>query len=217
VKAVFEAALQYRQTGTSSVHDQSSRSHAFLEFEITSMKLRDYQQKIEDLKHQAYVRFMWEEDKIHFGKTLGPDFPLPKEKFSVLSKQVDALIKEMNEYIANAQENVCSAIGAEFILVDLAGNEHGCDIKDNQTKEEKRQGIEINKSLWELNNVLRARQMGTRINWRNSYLTLALRKYLQDPSRSCIMVANLSPCESRRKATVRTIQFAQTVAQASEK
>lgn len=216
VKAVFESALQYRQTGNSSVHDQSSRSHAFLEFEITSLKLHGFEKSIEDLKHLAFVRYMWEQDRNHFDKTLGEDFPVSEEKFFQLAKKIDKLIAERNEYVAHAQANVCSAIGAEFILVDLAGNEHGCDIQVQQTKEEKRQGIEINKSLWELNNVLRARQQGARINWRNSSLTLALRKYLQDPLRSCVMVANLSPCASRRKATVRTIQFAQTVATASE-
>jgi len=216
IEQVFEKALDYRQSGSSTVHDQSSRSHAFLEFEITTANLHNIQKEFEEQKRQAYLRFLYETDLTWLRKY--PDLEIPKTKFRKFMKIVEGLEKSIEEYKERARSTLCPAVGADFILVDLAGNEHGSDMgKVSQSKQEEREGIEINKSLWNLNNVLRCRQAGKLINWRSSYLTRCLRKYLQDPARRCVMVTNLSPSEHRRKATIRSIQFAQTVATNSKK
>merc|ERR1719145_96611 len=87
-----------------------------------------------------------------------------------------------------------------------------------QTKEERREAIEINKSLSVLAGCLKDLNSGkTRVPYRESTLTKLLRRYLEGKDCATVMVANVAPSSSFKKLTIQTLRYANMLAVISKK
>ena len=101
-----------------------------------------------------------------------------------------------------------------MVFVDLAGNEYGRDVKSKDNQEE-RERIEINKSLLSLKECIRALHNDKNyVGYRNSKLTMYLRKYLSGKGCKAIMISNIGSSKEYTKQTINTLQYSQLVAKA---
>eukprot|EP01065_Artemidia_motanka_P030236 TRINITY_DN36250_c0_g1_i1.p1 TRINITY_DN36250_c0_g1~~TRINITY_DN36250_c0_g1_i1.p1 ORF type:complete len:645 (+),score=206.58 TRINITY_DN36250_c0_g1_i1:53-1936(+) len=98
-----------------------------------------------------------------------------------------------------------------FSFIDLAGTERGSDAagSDKTTRQE---GAEINKTLLQLKECIRALGGGQKhIPFRGSKLTCILKESFVGKSRTC-MIACVAPCVSNCEDTLNTLRYADTVA-----
>merc|ERR1711879_477568 len=204
----MKCGLELRAVGTSSIHDQSSRSHAIMEIEIIDnevCKNHKEAQKVETKLHQENLK------------------PTPSKQ--VVTKMKDKL-KKINEerkaYIIESAKNG-NAVGGRLTLVDLAGADHDTRDFSKATKQELKESAKINTELFTLGSIMRGLALqANRLPWRDEKLTLFLKNILM-PKESLtgvvqsIMVANVSPSTSMRKDVVNTLRYAQRVAGLSEK
>ena len=105
-------------------------------------------------------------------------------------------------------------IGGTMVFVDLAGNEYGRDVKNKDVQEE-RERNEINKSLLALKECIRALHLKKDyVGYRNSKLTMYLRKYLRGDDSKAIMISNIGSSQNYAKQTINTLQYSSLVAKA---
>jgi len=89
--------------------------------------------------------------------------------------------------------------------------------KKKLTPQMLREGREINMSLMALNNVIRAQvEKQERIPYRESTLTMVLRRYLTAPKSENIMIACLSPSVQHAGKTIKTLHYAGLMASNQE-
>ncbi|GIQ80161.1 kinesin-like protein [Kipferlia bialata] len=100
-----------------------------------------------------------------------------------------------------------STMSARLYLVDLAGSESVR--KTKATGQTLKQGASINRSLFELGNVINALSSGTKrhVNYRNSALTMLLRDSLGGNARTAV-VATVSAAPVHAPETRTTLMFA---------
>merc|ERR1712154_441927 len=159
-----------RNVGKSTLHDKSSRSHAFLEFEIVNKELVDARLELPD-KESTLDSFKRSYDIAKMNKD---------KKMEKKMKRLKDRIKELKKII-NALENDKEKpyISGKYVFVDLAGNEYGRDVTTKDKNEEKERN-EINKSLFALKECIRGlHDKKTHVPYRGSKLTMYLRKYLK--------------------------------------
>eukprot|EP01083_Nonionella_stella_P039663 107865_1 len=124
---VVSEGIQLRNVGHSSLHDKSSRSHAFLEFEIVSAELIETRK----LLIEKEAELMNYELKIEGGGAVQI-----REEIQEIKVTLNSLRNDKNR----------AYVGGTMVFVDLAGNEYGRDVV-NSSKQEERERKEINKSL----------------------------------------------------------------------
>ena len=221
-----------RNVGKSTLHDKSSRSHAFLEFEIVNRKLINKRKELVELDADI----------------------LKEELINVQSREVKRLkgvkkgiLKEIRQILNNDNKK---HIGGKMIFIDLAGNEYGRDAiasmeameeknekinkgdatektevtdamkKERQEKQkilmqEQRERTEINQSLLSLKECIRGlHEKKNHIGFRNSKLTLYLKNHLKGEKSKAIMISNIGPSKKYVKQTINTLKYTQLVAQA---
>jgi hypothetical protein len=206
IEEAINSGMQFRTSGNSSVHDQSSRSHAMIEMEIVTeevMRLRD-----QEALYQAELTKIAND---------GTTFSQQDRK----EKQ----IRESKEELKTA-ENSHELIGGTLIFCDLAGSEIGSDVicvgdekistgqEAKQTDQEKLESKQINISLMALAEVLKEQHRGTkkRVGYRNSPLTMYLRKFLKHNDTKCVMMTTISSSKAFQKRTVQTLRYANLLA-----
>eukprot|EP00485_Elphidium_margaritaceum_P000084 CAMPEP_0202692016 /NCGR_PEP_ID=MMETSP1385-20130828/6523_1 /ASSEMBLY_ACC=CAM_ASM_000861 /TAXON_ID=933848 /ORGANISM="Elphidium margaritaceum" /LENGTH=508 /DNA_ID=CAMNT_0049347485 /DNA_START=18 /DNA_END=1544 /DNA_ORIENTATION=- len=205
--------VQSRNVGKSTLHDKSSRSHAFLEFELVNRELVDAraelpeQESILDVQKRKY-------DLVKKG-VAGNKSKLPELEAKV--KKLKARIKDLKQIIKKVTNDEHKPyIGSSFVFVDLAGNEFGKDVNmlsnDKQQEEERRK---INLSLLALKECIRGlHNKKIRVPYRDSKLTMYLRKYLKGQGSKAIMISNIGPSKHLTKATINTLKYATLIANA---
>lgn len=198
--------MQFRVAGNSTVHDQSSRSHAMIEMEIVTeemMRLREQE-----------ALFKAELTKI---VNDGETFSKQRKK----EKQIEELKEEL-AVAEKAHELLCGTL----VFCDLAGSEIGSDIicvgdeyistgqEAKQTEEQRLESKQINISLMALAEVLKNQYRGTkkRVGYRDSPLTMYLRKFLKQKDTKCVMMATVSSSKAFQKRTVQTLRYANLLA-----
>lgn len=95
-------------------------------------------------------------------------------------------------------------------FIDLAGSERGADVStcDKQTRID---GAEINKSLLQLKECIRALDQGkSHKPFRGSKLTLVLKDSLVGNCKT-VMIGNISPAEGSCEHTLNTLRYADRV------
>jgi kinesin family protein 2/24 len=103
-----------------------------------------------------------------------------------------------------------TAIHGKFSFIDLAGSERGADTDQND-RQTRLEGAEINKSLLALKECIRALDMGSNhVPFRGSKLTEVLRDSFLGDSRT-VMIANISPATGSCEHTLNTLRYAYRV------
>lgn len=224
IKQAILAGMELRQTGISGVHDESSRSHAIIEFEIVTERILYIRDRI--ATYDSYLTYM--------GNNQHCTMPVPKcfgvKSEKKLQKLYATATKAEKKEVKRLKETIAPFAAGKMLLCDLAGAEVGSDIVkigdefvssgqlEKQTKEMRREAIEINKSLSVLAGCLKDLNAGkTRIPYRESTLTKLLRRYLEGKDCATVMVANVAPSTSFKKLTIQTLRYANMLAVISKK
>eukprot|EP01083_Nonionella_stella_P008718 25195_1 len=228
---VISNGISSRNVGHSSLHDKSSRSHAFLEFEVVSTELMNERKKLieaEATMLQIDLIINSEELDVIQRRYARRGMEIPPNKLKYL-QMIDTLkngprmslkdaTKERDVIVENIKR-LCNDgdkpwIGGTFVFVDLAGNEYGRDVKNKDVNEE-RERNEINKSLLALKECIRGlHDNKAHIVYRNSKLTMVLKRYLSGRDSRAIMIANIGSSQKYAKQTINTMQYTQLVAKA---
>jgi len=206
VQEAIESGLQLRTSGNSTVHEDSSRSHAIIEMEIVSQELidcrNDYAQTdatVTKLKNERNIQHT--------------------EKFE---KKLLKIKKQQKQAIAEHP-----LIAGTLAFCDLAGAEVGSDVVcvgdeyisnglgSRQTEQERLEARQINMSLMALAEVLKNQRSSGRkhVGYRASPLTMYLRQFLQNKDSKTLMMATVSPSEAFKKRTVQTLRYAKLLAE----
>lgn len=228
------AGLAMRATGSSTIHDESSRTHAVLELEIvtkTLMHLREAvierESELVPVGKRATDVYIEEQMKSLIRTADGkyepnPDCPLDQKRIDIVEaekKRYEDRLKEAEEAViacfANSQH---TCLGGKLVFVDLAGSEY-FDRKvsptatsvpaPKQTAQERQQGRQINTDLFSLKEVIRARAMNqTRVPYRASPLTMVLRSHFEGTGKgSSAMILTVASEEDQFAATMNTLKY----------
>jgi len=217
VAAAVARGSSLRVVGSSSLHDQSSRSHAILEMEVVTEELLAAREAVIH-EESLLVPLGKILEEINFQAAQGQDVDLEQKE------EIQAHVRAQAEVLDAARENLAqvlssgpAGVGGTLVLVDLAGSEHGADAEGSgrkQKPEEIREGKDINQSLLFLKEVVRALASGSsHIPFRACRLTRVMRHWLRDGC-CCSMVANVSSSDHHAVKSVSTLQYAALVASA---
>lgn len=224
--SIQRKASLHRKVGTSTQHDQSSRSHAIFRLDICNQslltKLNDLE-KLEQIKPCLQTVY----DKKRTYKLRHKVMDVEKQ-IDVLSQSIDSLYEKL----------VNTPFGGRLILVDLAGAD-----TDNRsiglaetTKEQRKESTAINQSLMALKDCIRGlssqsqqkQQQGTNnttikkrssttttksvIPFRNSSLTRLLEEVLtprvgENRDSESVMIVNVGPENDLKQKTINTLRY----------
>ncbi|KAL4993519.1 P-loop containing nucleoside triphosphate hydrolase protein [Aspergillus recurvatus] len=206
LRSTLLSGLELRATGASTIHDQSSRTHAVLELEIitkTLLHARDAvierQSELVPVAKRATDVYLEENTKAFIQDKDGKYVPNPE--YSINQERIDEAEARKAEFeiaVKRAEEGVDAVfascgygcLGGKLVFVDLAGSEYYHDksmstpaspaARVTQTPQEQREGRQINTDLLALKEVIRARALGqARIPYRSSPLTMVLRGHFE--------------------------------------
>lgn len=237
LKEEVKAALGLRTVGSSTVHDQSSRTHAVLELEIVNNALAEARDALTD-RQSELVPVGKRADDIGIEEAMkslirnedGTYRPNPDHSFN--QERVDAANAEKAKYeaaVRAAEGNIASVLesetclGGKFVFVDLAGSEYQHEKGAaqpqiaKQTPQERQEGRQINTDLLALKEVIRACSSNqTRIPFRLSPLTMVLREhFLNSKDGTSAMIVTVSPAKKQYAATLNSLKYGSLVGAAS--
>ncbi|OAA54659.1 kinesin family protein [Cordyceps fumosorosea ARSEF 2679] len=206
LRAALRQALSRRAVGTSSVHDQSSRTHAVIELEVVNAALTsaraaliDRQSELVPVGKRAADVTIAEQARGVFKDEDGVYQPVPgyvadqalldavgaeKAAFEARVAAAEAAVDEAYARYDGGDGRPC--VGGKMVFVDLAGAEYQQENKRilaglAQTPAERREARQINTDLLALKEVMRA--WATRqpyVPYRSSPLTMVLREAFAD-------------------------------------
>jgi len=227
-------ALGHRAVGSSSVHDQSSRTHAVLELEIVCQSLVDARQAVIDRQSELVpvgkraIDVNIEEQSKSVIVLPGGRYA-PNPDYQIDQQRIDTVEAEKAEYegrveaAENLVDNIiksCASpcLSAKMVFVDLAGAEYhqekGAQLQTRQqTPQERQEGRQINTDLLALKEVMRAWSKNQpRIPFRSSALTMVLREHFLSSEKSkSTMIVTVSPEEEQYAATLNSLKYGSLV------
>lgn len=234
---VLQGGLARRAVGTSTIHDQSSRTHAVLELEIVNQALVDAREALIDRQSELVpvgkraTDISIEEQSKGYICTDGKWGPNPN--YTINQARIDEANAEKAKFEAHVQTaeknvsniyNSASGLGGKIVFVDLAGAEYHQDNTAStlkgikQTPQEKQEGRQINTDLLALKEVIRAwSAKQTRIPFRSSPLTMVLREqFLSAKGSSSGMIVTCSPAKDQYAATLNSLKYGGLVGAATK-
>ncbi|KAK1244448.1 hypothetical protein MKX07_003247 [Trichoderma sp. CBMAI-0711] len=228
-------AIGTRAVGSSSVHNQSSRTHAILELEIICQSLVDARQAVVD-RQSELVPVGKRATDISIEEQMKALIPLPGGKwapnpdYEMNQERIDAAEAEKSEHerrVAVAEDLVDNilkssatpCLGAKMVFVDLAGAEYHQEKGaqqlqiPKQTPQERQEGRQINTDLLALKEVMRAwATHQPRIPFRSSALTMVLREhFLSSEKGNSTMIVTVSPAKEQYAATLNSLKYGSLV------
>lgn len=220
VAECVEAACESRRVGTSTHHDQSSRSHLVLELEVVTPRL--IEQRNLHLKRDAHLtRLKWLQTERMFNKH--QDRQMPEWTKEHTSTTVRKQIQQYEKLVESSRREVAQlskTLGGTLVFCDLAGNEYARD-SASSTDEEREEAAEINKSLLAVKEMIRslgqrqrrrgndtAKKMHHHVPYRDSKLTMCLKRHLETRA---VMLAHISPSAESLKKTMNTLNYSSMV------
>ncbi|KAF4343979.1 kinesin family [Fusarium beomiforme] len=231
-------AIGRRAEGASSIHDQSSRTHAVLELEIVSQPLIDARHALYDRQSELVpvgkraTDIKIEEESKGLvrtpdgGWTLNPDYRPNQERIEAVElekAQFEARVTDAEDRIDQILASSSSpCLGTKMVFVDLAGAEYSegnmsGPASMKQTSQERQEGRQINTDLLALKEVMRAWSRNEeRIPFRSSTLTMVLREHFLNTGRgNSTIIVTLSPAADQYAATLNSLKYASLVGAAS--
>lgn len=230
-------ALAGRSVGSSSVHDQSSRTHAILELEIVCSSLVESRQAVVDRQSELVpvgklaTDIMVEEQTKGVVAVSGGGWA-PNPDYTVNQERIDAAEAEKSKFegrVTAAGEKVEAilkdrfsfCLGGKMVFVDLAGAEYHQDKSSpaqrhpslKQTPQERQEGQQINTDLLALKEVMRAWSTNQpRIPFRSSTLTMVLREhFVASECGHSTMIVTVSPSSDQYAATLNSLKYGSLV------
>lgn len=231
VRQAVLAALSMRKVGSSSMHNESSRTHAFIEFEVVNAALVEAKEAVIERESELVPIGQWATDvyleehrksliRTDDGQYISnPEHPLNQEKIDAAEAKkrlFEVRLEQAKETVEKCfKNNRHSCLGGKFVFVDLAGSEYldqakgGSAEKVKQTPQEQQQGRQINTDLLALKEAIRARNSGqARIPFRSSPLTMVLRSHFEGSSNSrSSIILTISPLKTQFAATKNTLSY----------
>ncbi|KAH7075511.1 kinesin family member 2/24 [Paraphoma chrysanthemicola] len=228
LRQVLLAGLKLRAVGSSSTHNESSRTHAFIELEVVSRTLLEAREAVIERESElvpvgkrATDVYLEEQMKSLIRTDNGQYIQNPERPLN--QGAIDAAETEKGNYEARlerAKERVRDCLlasrdrclGGKFVFVDLAGSEYfdqEAETSLKQTPRERQQGRQINADLFGLKEVIRAKASGqVRVPFRSSPLTMVLRSHFDgtNEGRSSIILT-VSSLEAHFAATKNTLSY----------
>ncbi|OJJ96628.1 hypothetical protein ASPACDRAFT_46799 [Aspergillus aculeatus ATCC 16872] len=235
--AHFRGGLARHATGTSTVHDLSSRTHAVLEVEDVSRALLAAREAVVG-RESEFVPVAKRATDVYLEETMkglvkdetgkyvpNPDYRVDQTRIDEAEARKAEFLGYVEDAVRTVEEvmrkagHVC--LGGKLVLVDLAGSEFYHD-KNTTTvpqlkpsPKEQREGRQINSDLLALKEVIRARAArAARIPYRSSPLTMVLREHFQgtaggdEKGCSCSrMILTVSPALGQAAATTNTLKY----------
>jgi hypothetical protein len=208
--AIHQMSKKHRAVGSSTTHDQSSRSHAVFKLEVVNQQLLDAFEVLE----QAEAIKPGIQSKYAKTKKLADKKALIAVEETIAS--VTTEIEAMHE--AN------QSLGGRMILVDLAGADSDDRGADKASAAELKESRMINKSLLALKECLRglhAQHTGgvkQKMPFRDSAITRLLEEVLV-PKRgrdsATVMLVNCAMLAQLEKKTVNSLRYGQLYATGS--
>ena len=207
INDIHTLCSSHRAVGSSSTHDQSSRSHAIFAMDVVSDSLLEVKKRIEKLEAMKP----------------GLETLYAKKRTFKLRKKLVGI----EEQLKSERELTCriidkgnadkSPLGGRMIFVDLAGNDSDDRTvgKGGHTKAQQRESNAINKSLLALKECLRGLCKGSptsKLPFRDSAITRLLEEVLiPQRGRDCetVMLVNVSPGAHLDKKTTNTLRYGQ--------
>ncbi|PYI09404.1 P-loop containing nucleoside triphosphate hydrolase protein [Aspergillus sclerotiicarbonarius CBS 121057] len=230
------AGLALRATGTSTVHDQSSRTHAVLELEIVTRALLDVrdavierQSELVPVAKRATDIYLEENVKgvvqTPEGKYIpNPDYQIDQARIDAAEGQkaeFESFVKKAEDHVEEIMRSSRhDCLGGKLVFVDLAGSEYYHDkaasvSRPKQSAQEQQEGRQINTDLLALKEVIRARALKqARIPFRSSPLTMVLRGHFMGSSTvnsHSAMILTVSPSSEQFAATMNTLKYGNLV------
>eukprot|EP00211_Chloroparvula_japonica_P006579 CAMPEP_0119143300 /NCGR_PEP_ID=MMETSP1310-20130426/34107_1 /TAXON_ID=464262 /ORGANISM="Genus nov. species nov., Strain RCC2339" /LENGTH=421 /DNA_ID=CAMNT_0007134919 /DNA_START=109 /DNA_END=1375 /DNA_ORIENTATION=+ len=202
LEAAVSAGIASRKTGTSTIHDQSSRSHAILEFEIVTEEVVKLEEAVWEAEQRMTTVSNERDDAIRKEAAMAGEKALAEgdlqerlsnlgEAYFDLSNAVDAARKELEEFLLSSPP----LLRTRTAFCDLAGAdwEKGTDVQSNLSRSEM---ATINTTLLAVKECMRTYgsvPRPRRIPYRNSLLTRVLGGYFEEKKGKVCMVATLTP------------------------
>lgn len=230
----LQQGLKHRNTATSTIHHQSSRTHAVIEMEIITNDLLNARDSVverqselvpvgkhaTDVYIEEQLRAMIQTDD---GKYIpNPNYVLNQQRIDAVETrkvEFESRVKEAEQHeseVFAATSRVHPCIGGRLVFVDLAGAEFlsgGAGTTLKQSPQEKQQGRQINTDLLALKEVIRARSLALpRIPYRSSPLTMVLRQHFEASSDAqSSIILTVSPGAGQYAATMNTLKYGDLV------
>ncbi|KAF2970127.1 hypothetical protein GQX73_g3427 [Xylaria multiplex] len=228
--------LGRRAVGSSTVHDQSSRTHAVLRLEVINRRLIEARMAVVERESELVpvgkraTDIAIEEQMKGIMKNAEGAW-VANPDYQVNQRRIDEAEAERSSYeahVAAAEERVkallsseeAGCLGGKMVFVDLAGAEYQTEkgtqsIK--QTPQERQEGRQINTDLLALKEVIRAWSADDpRIPFRLSPLTMVLREHFVGAVRgTSAMIVTVSPAKSQYAATLNSLKYGSLVGTAS--
>ena len=233
------ASLALRKQGSSATHDESSRSHVFLEMELVTKRLIEARTALWNAEAEIVpigkaltdhkinnspfmtkaATYNYETQKMTINEEWKEEEGVKEKELELTNEYLRLSVKIIGcqQRVETAMKRSDCCVGGKVVFVDLAGNEWGSDSKnvrnDNTVQMKERQ--EINKSLLALKECVRAMNLKKdHVPFRDSKLTMVLRPHLKANNSTAIMIANISPSDQHIKKTFNTLSYSALVAKA---
>ncbi|KAE8154088.1 P-loop containing nucleoside triphosphate hydrolase protein [Aspergillus avenaceus] len=230
VLETVRCGLGRRATGSSGVHDLSSRTHAVVELEIVSWSLLQAREGVvereselvpvakaaTDVYLREHMRALVLGEGGEYVVDPGVRVDLGKIEEAEGRKRVfEGYVKEAEERVRRVFEGGFEGLGGRVVFVDLAGSEYfDRSVRVRQTPQEVREGRQINSDLLALKEVIRARALKmARIPFRASPLTMVLREHFVPAERESYsaMILTVSSAAEQVDATLNTLKYGNLV------
>ncbi|KAM3526891.1 hypothetical protein MY4038_006592 [Beauveria bassiana] len=234
LRDALRRALSRRAVGASSVHDQSSRTHAVLALELVNAELVaaraalvDRQSELVPVGRRATDITVAEQTRAVLRSPGGtyrprPDYVINQALIDQVTAEKEASemrVAEAEAVVASVYERYRDAgLGGKMVFVDLAGAEYNQDntiimstaTAKAQTPTGKHEARQINTDLLALKEVMRAwatRSPRRRVPYRASPLTMVLREAFTDEAAVAGMVVTVSPANTHHAATLNALKY----------
>lgn len=237
----LHAGIKFRATGTSTVHDQSSRTHAVIGLEIVTQDLLETRDAIverqselvpvgkyaTDVYLEGQIRAFIQNEKGQY--VPNPDYRVDQARIDTAEArkaEFEAQVTSAEEHETNLFQSISRRHGClegKLVFVDLAGSEYyeaRNGLRPNKTSQEKQERRQINTDLLALKEVIRARAQNlARVPFRSSPLTMVLRLHFRASSDNYGFCDDLTVSPSVREftATMNTLKYGSLVRVAGDK
>ena len=219
VVELVNKACESRRIGISTHHDQSSRSHLVMEFEVVTADLIA-ERNLFMQEEAELTRLKWLQTERMFGKHIGQVLPAWTNEYTNNADR--SLMRDINKYekiVNDVKENLVTLekeinVGTTLVVCDLAGNEYARDAASSgSTSAEFEEAAEINKSLLAVKEMIRSLNdpHTKHVPYRDSKLSMMLKRHLEggnDSSSSrAVMIGHISPSQQFIRKTVNTLSY----------
>lgn len=238
VEQALQRGLRQRAVGTSNLHTQSSRSHAVFQCDVVTDSLLDAKAAVRDaeadLTPYASARdaalLAYDAARIvrdpETGRFVGRD---PPRALYDAWQATEAALAPFQRALDDA-EAACASVRAAcapqcgaLVFVDLAGAESALcadpTVAKRQSRAELKEARQINTSLLALKECIRTmhtnalgRGGGARVPFRDSKLTMVLKRFFTSAGYTSVMIATVCPITAQLQLTRSTLAYAQLVA-----